>query len=305
MLSPAPLKLRDLLAQRPLAGLAAPGAPEALSRPLVMGVVNVTPDSFYDGSRTSDPEAAAARALALADAGADLLDIGGESTRPRSQGVPEAEELARVVPVLRALAGRTRVPLSVDTSKASVAEAALEAGASILNDVTALRGDPRMAEVAARCGAPVILMHMRGSPRDMQEAPAYADVVGEVEAFLLERARAFVRAGGDPGQVLVDPGLGFGKTLGHNLELLKALPRLARIAPVVIGASRKSFLGRLAAGQDPEEEDLPPGGLPPASARLPASLAAALFAASRGAAVLRVHDVAETRQALRVWRLLA
>jgi dihydropteroate synthase len=196
------------------------------------------------------------------------------------------------------------VPISIDTSKTAVAEAAFEAGARILNDVTALRGDPALTRFAVQAGCPVILMHMLGTPADMQKSPRYADVCREVRDFLAERLAAFEAAGGDRAQALIDPGIGFGKDLSHNLELLRGLPELGKLAPVVIGASRKSFLGRLMAGQRPGGPDLPAGRLPPPEERLQASVAAALFAAARGAAVLRVHDVAETRAALDVWNAL-
>jgi dihydropteroate synthase len=271
--------------------------------PLIMGIVNVTPDSFYDGGSFYEAENAVHHALRLVEAGADLLDVGGESTRPGSRGVPAEEELRRVLPVIEGILKRIAIPISIDTSKAEVAEAALAAGASILNDVTALRGDPGLAAVAARAGCPVVLMHMKGSPADMQKTPRYSDVAREVMDFLSERLSAFEEAGGDRGQVLVDPGLGFGKTLSHNLDLLRALPRLAELAPVVVGASRKSFLGRLMAGQG-AGPDLPLDQVPPPAERGQASVAAAIFAASRGAAVLRVHDVAETKAALSVWSAL-
>jgi dihydropteroate synthase len=269
-----------------------------------MGIVNVTPDSFFDGGEHYSTENAVHHALSLVEAGADWLDVGGESTRPGSAPVPAAEEIQRVVPVIAGIAARVSVPISIDTSKAAVAEAAFEAGARILNDVTALRGDPALARFAAQAGCPVILMHMLGTPADMQKAPRYADVLREVRDFLAERLTAFEKAGGDRAQAMIDPGIGFGKDLSHNLELLRGLPELGKLAPVVVGASRKSFLGRLMAGQKPGGPELPADRIPAAEDRLQASVAAALFAASRGGAVLRVHDVAETRASLDVWNTL-
>jgi dihydropteroate synthase len=258
-----------------------PGAP-----PLVMGIVNVTPDSFSDGGRFASAEAAVAHALELARQGADLLDVGGESSRPGAEPVAADEELARVVPVVRALAGRTAVPLSVDTTKAVVARAALEAGASVINDITALQGDPGMAGVVRAFGAGLILMHMQGTPQTMQLAPAYADVVAEVTAFLEARLQAAADLGIAARQVVLDPGVGFGKTAEHNLRLLANLGRLGRLGrPVCLGVSRKGFLGRLL-------------GRPPGQ-RLAGSLAAACHALARRAAqIVRVHDVAETRDAV-------
>ena len=270
------------------------------SRPLVMGVLNVTPDSFSDGGRYESHDAAVARGLELARAGADVVDIGGESTRPGSAAVPEAEELRRVAPVVeklsRALAAQDwpgGVPLiSVDTRKAVVAAAALEAGAAIVNDVSALRDDPRLLEVVRAAGAGVVLMHMRGTPLDMQRAPHYEDVVGEVAAFLRERVALLSAAGLDPETMVVDPGVGFGKTLENNLQLLARLAavRDACERPVLIGVSRKMFLGRLTGRET--------GG------RLAASLAGAAYAVQRGASVVRVHDVAETVDVLRVFAAL-
>ena len=255
--------------------------------PWIMGIVNATPDSFYAQSRSPLRDAAVERALRMADEGADLLDVGGESTRPGSEPVTEAEELRRTIPVIEALSLRLRVPLSIDTSKAAVARAALDAGARMLNDVSALRRDPAMAE-AARDFEAVILMHRGGeSPRSMQDKPSYEDVVAEVFAFLRERQAAFASAGGDPRRVLVDPGIGFGKNLGHNLSLLKHVAEFSKLAPVVLGASRKSFLAGIHPDRGPEE-------------RLEASLACACWAAFSGVRVLRVHDVGQTRRALEV-----
>lgn len=254
-----------------------------LSRPVVMGVLNVTPDSFFDGGRhTHDP---AAHGRRLVDEGAAIVDVGGESTRPGAAPVSERDELARVLPVVEALA-RAGLTVSIDTRRAAVARAALAAGAHLVNDVTGL-ADPAMAEVVAAAGAAVVLGHIQGTPETMQQAPRYDDVVGEVEAFLAARREAALRAGVAPGAVLVDPGFGFGKTLAHNLKLLAALPRLARLAPVVVGLSRKSSLGALLGGRPPEE-------------RLAAGLGGAVWCALRGASVIRTHDVRPTLDAVTV-----
>lgn len=263
-----------------------------------MGVLNVTPDSFYPDSRVPSAAEALERALLMAEEGADIIDVGGQSTRPGSDPVPEAVEADRVVPVVEGLAARTGVLISVDTDKARVARLAGAAGASVLNDVTALRGDPGMAEAALGFYA-VILMHLGGgrSPKTMQDAPRYADVVGEVKAFLAERKEAFVSAGGSAARVLVDPGIGFGKNLEHNLSLLKHIDEFNGLAPVVLGASRKSFLGRVIAargGQDQGPQD-----------RLPGSLAVACWAALKGVRVVRVHDVAQTRRAMEAFAAVA
>ena len=252
----------------------------------LMGVVNVTPDSFSDGGLYLDPEAAIAHGRELAEAGAEILDVGGESTRPGAEPVGEEEELRRVVPVIRGLAGSGR-RLSVDTSKAPVAAAALDAGAEIVNDVTALRGDPEMASLCAERGATVVLMHMLGEPRTMQQDPRYDDVVTEVKAFLAERLEAAVTAGIDEERVWLDPGIGFGKTGAHNMELLRRLGELRKLGrPLVVGTSRKSFIGKVDGS--------------PADQRLGGTIASSVLAAAEGADVLRVHDVAEVRQALTV-----
>ena len=248
-----------------------------------MGILNVTPDSFSGDGRLD--EAAILRGEALIAAGADMLDIGGESTRPRATPVPVAEEIARVVPVIRALAAR--IHISIDTRNAATMAAALQAGASVVNDVTALRHDPDAVRTVARAGCPVIIMHMPGTdPRTMQDDPRYDDVAAEVTDFLLARAGE-LRAAGIT-DIALDPGIGFGKTLAHNLALLAGLPALvARGYPVLLGASRKSFIAKIS-----------PSAL---ENRLPGSIAAALAGAAAGVAWLRVHDVAETRQALSVW----
>ncbi len=256
-------------------------------RPLVMGIVNVTPDSFSGDGLGPDQDAAIAQGLAMRAAGADLLDIGGESTRPGADPVPPEEELRRILPVVRALSAIA--PVSVDTRNAATMAAALAAGARIVNDVSALRHDPDAARLVAAAGAPVILMHMRGlDPRRMQEDPRYGDVALEVAAFLEARIAAAERAGIPRARIAVDPGIGFGKTLAHNLALLDRLPLLAGLGcPILVGVSRKGFIGRLS-------------GVAEAPRRLPGSLAGALCAADRGAAILRVHDVAETVQALSI-----
>lgn len=254
--------------------------------PRVMGVLNVTPDSFSDGGRWLGRDDALRHAEAMIAAGADLIDVGGESTRPGAEAVPEQEELDRVIPVIEALAGAFDTTVSVDTSKAQVMREAAAAGAGLLNDVYALRREGAL-EAAAATGLPVCLMHMQGEPRSMQSEPTYEDVVVEVEAFLLERAAACRAAGIAGADILLDPGFGFGKTLEHNLALLRALPRLcAHDYPVLAGLSRKSMLQALT-GRAVEN-------------RLAGSLALALAAARGGASVIRVHDVAETVDVLRV-----
>ena len=248
---------------------------------VIMGILNVTPDSFSDGGRYTEPGPAIERGLQMAREGALILDVGGESSRPGAEPVSAAEEIRRVVPVLTGLAAATDVLLSVDTTKAEVAEQALAAGAHIINDISALTADPGMTDVARRHGAGVVLMHMQGTPRTMQREPAYRDVVEEVARYLEERVRALAEAGLDPAGLAVDPGLGFGKTVEHNVALLRGLPRLTRLGyPVLVGASRKSFLGRLT-GRAVDE-------------RLAPSLAALAFAVQQGAHILRVHDVKES-----------
>jgi len=255
-------------------------------RPSVMGIVNVTPDSFSDGGVHLDPDEAAAAARRMVEEGAAIVDIGGESTRPGSEGVSLDEELRRVVPVLERLVD---VPVSIDTSKAEVARRALVLGAELVNDVTALRGDPETAAVVAEAGAYVCLMHMQGAPRTMQASPTYDDVVSAVAAFLEERLRYAVDAGIAEERVLLDPGIGFGKTMEQNFELVRRLPELVALGrPVVVGFSRKSSLGRVLG--DPAAKTGP----------LAASVAAAVTAYERGATVLRVHDVREHVEALTV-----
>jgi dihydropteroate synthase len=256
------------------------------AKPKLMGVVNVTPDSFSDGGLFLEPEAAIAHGEQLAREGADILDVGGESTRPGAETVSSEEELMRVEPVVADLVALGH-RVSVDTSKAVVAEAALEAGATIVNDVTALRGDPAVGPLCAERRAGLVLMHMQGNPRTMQENPVYDDVVDDVKAFLVERMEAAIGAGVAEEAIWLDPGIGFGKTLEHNLELLRRLGELRELGrPLVIGASRKSFIGKVdgsAAGE-----------------RLGGTVASSVLAAAEGAEILRVHDVAEAAQALAV-----
>jgi len=255
--------------------------------PIVMGVVNVTPDSFSDGGAWLDPDAAIAHGRGLVREGADILDIGGESTRPGADPVGEAEELRRVVPVLEGLAD-AGARLSIDTSKAAVAAAAIDAGATIVNDVTALRGDAEMAPLVAARGCEVCLMHMLGEPRTMQRDPRYDDVVGDVKAFLAARLAFAVAAGIAAERVWLDPGIGFGKTIDHNLELLARLDEIVGLGrPVVVGTSRKSFLGTITGRDDAAE-------------RVPGTIATNVLALARGARVFRVHDVGQARDALLV-----
>ncbi len=261
-------------------------------RTLLMGVVNVTPDSFSDGGQHRAPEAAIRHGLDLVAAGADLLDIGGESTRPGAAPVAAEEERGRVEPVIAALTQQTSVPISVDTSKAAVAYAALAAGASLVNDVTALRGDPAMAAVVARAHVPIILMHMHGTPQTMQQDPRYNDVVAEVLTFFQEAIARATDSGIARELVWLDPGIGFGKTLEHNLQLLAHLPTLATLdRPLVVGPSRKSFIGQLL--DRPVEQ------------RLWGTAGAVAVAAWHGAAIVRVHDVAAMRDVVRVVEAIA
>jgi dihydropteroate synthase len=262
--------------------------PKLVGGPYVMGVLNVTPDSFSDGGRWEG--AAAPHALAMLEAGADLIDVGGESTRPGAEPVDDGQEIARVVPVIAALRAATKAPISIDTMKPAVARAAVHAGASIWNDVMALRA-PGALETAASLHRPIVLMHMLGEPRTMQANPTYGDVVAEVIAFLRERVQAAEAKG--VADIFVDPGIGFGKTLEHNLALLANVERISKETgrPVLIGASRKRFIQAIDERAADAAED-----------RLGGSIAAALLAAQKGAAIVRVHDVAETVQALKLWR---
>lgn len=263
-----------------------------LDRTRVMGIVNVTPDSFSDGGLHASVDAAVAHGLRLAEEGADILDVGGESTRPGAAEVPVEEELRRVVPVIERLARQTSVPISVDTCKPEVMRAAVEAGAGMINDVCALRREGAL-DTAAALGVPVVLMHMRGEPRTMQDDPRYDDVVAEVHRFLAERVFAAELAGIPKKRLVVDPGFGFGKTTAHNLALLAQLERFTELGvPVLAGLSRKRSIGELTGREVPAE-------------RVAGSVAAHLVAAQRGARIVRVHDVAATVDALRVWEAVA
>jgi len=264
----------------------APAVPPAL-----MGVVNVTPDSFFDGGRYFDPARAIAHGAALAGAGADIVDIGGESTRPGAAPVAAAEELRRVLPVVEGLAAKVKAPLSIDTSKPEVMAAAVAAGAVMINDVRALQSPGALA-AAAGCGVPVVLMHMQGEPATMQHAPRYGDVVAEVTAFLKARRDAAITAGVDPGNIYVDPGFGFGKTPAHNIALLANIKTIATVAPVVAGLSNKSIIRHILGAVD-------------AAALTAASAQLAAAAAANGAAIIRVHDVTATRRALAMQRAIS
>jgi dihydropteroate synthase len=253
----------------------------------LMGIVNVTPDSFSDGGEFLDPQMAIAHGRELAAEGADVLDVGGESTRPGAAGVTAEEEVARVGPVVEALASNGGPPVSIDTSKLAVAEAALGAGAAMVNDVTALRAEPDLAGLCAQQGCEVVLMHMLGDPRTMQENPTYDDVVDDVKAFLAERIEFAVAEGIDEERIWVDPGIGFGKTVEHNLELHRRLGELADLGrPIAFGSSRKSFLGKLTGAE--------------ADSRLGGTIASNVIAYANGARMLRVHDVGPVAQALQV-----
>ena len=263
-----------------------------LDRPLVMGIVNVTPDSFSDGGAHDTTDAAVAHALRLVEEGADLLDIGGESTRPGAAEVETEEELRRVLPVIGRLAAQVAVPISIDTSKPEVMRAAVQAGAGMINDVYGLRREGAL-DAAAALGVPVVLMHMQGEPRSMQAAPQYDDVVGEVHRFLAERIFAAEMAGIPKQRIVVDPGFGFGKDTAHNLQLLAQFERFVELGvPVLAGLSRKRSIGELTGRDVPAD-------------RVAGSVAAHLIAAQRGAAIVRVHDVAATVDALKVWNAVA
>jgi dihydropteroate synthase len=257
--------------------------------PVVVGILNITPDSFSDGGEFLDPGAAAEHAATMLDEGADILDVGGESTRPGSDPVSQEEEIQRVIPVLeRILSVRPEAVISVDTYRSVTATAALEAGASLVNDVTALRGDPRIASVIQEAACPVILMHMQGEPKTMQKQPHYEDVVREVRDFLAERAEYAVAAGIRPENVILDPGIGFGKNLDHNLDLLRNLDAIVDLGfPVLIGASRKSFMEKITGVQEARD-------------RVSGTVATTVLAYERGATFFRVHDVRANREALAV-----
>ncbi len=253
----------------------------------VMGILNVTPDSFSDGGNFVDPDAAVDHALQMAAEGADIIDIGGESTRPGAEPVAVEEELRRTVPIIGKIRAQSDVLISIDTMKSAVAFQALEAGADIINDVSGFEADPDMVDVAAESGAGVVLMHMKGTPQTMQQNPSYADAVGEVFHYLEARMAFAVSRGVKRESIAADPGIGFGKTLEHNLQLLRGIPDLAKSAPVLIGASRKSMIGQLLDRKDPAQ-------------RLAGSLGLAGWAAARGAHILRVHDVIDTCDVCRI-----
>lgn len=274
-----------------LAACCGPVAGLALDRPVIMGILNVTPDSFSDGGRFHGLEAAVAQGLALVNAGADILDVGGESTRPGSGTVPGAEEIARTAPVIVALrAAGVRAPISIDTRKAEVAEAALDAGAGLVNDVSGFTFDPDLAPLCARRGVPVCVMHAQGDPATMHLDPRYDDVLLDVYDWLAARIAALTAFGIAKGSIIADPGIGFGKTLAHNLALLHRISLFHGLGvPILVGASRKRFIGTI-------------GAAPDVAARMPGSVAVALAALAQGVQILRVHDVAETAQALALWR---
>jgi dihydropteroate synthase len=278
----------------PLAQARENTSPRPRRKPLIMGVLNVTPDSFSDGGRFATAERAIEHARAMAVSGADLIDVGGESTRPGSQPVPAEEQIRRVVPVISELArlagqGQFEAVLSIDTTRAAVAEAALGAGAHLVNDISGGRDDPAMLPLVARRRVPVVLMHMQGTPATMQVDPRYHDVAGEVARFLRERLAAAIAAGVPEGDVLLDPGIGFGKTAAHNLELLRRLPEVAAAVsrPLVVGVSRKGFIGRISGEPEPAQ-------------RLFGTAAAVAWSVANGASIVRVHDVAAMAQVARV-----
>lgn len=254
-------------------------------RTLIMGILNVTPDSFSDGGLYLEHERAIAHGLKLVEDGADIIDVGGESSRPGANPVPVEEELRRVIPVIKGLREKSRIAISIDTYKAPVAEAALAAGANMVNDISALRFDEAMAGLLAERGVPVVLMHMQGEPRTMQENPQYADVVSDIVAFLSERIAAASAAG--IAQIIIDPGIGFGKRVEHNLEILRRLAELKALErPILIGPSRKSFIGQLSGA--------------PLDSRLPGTLASVVLGIAGGADIVRVHDVLEVKRAVQV-----
>ncbi|NLB54869.1 MAG: dihydropteroate synthase [Lentisphaerae bacterium] len=264
---------------------------ELESRPILMGVLNVTPDSFSDFGRYFGAKPALERALEIKELGADIIDIGGESSRPGSEPVPVAEEIARVVPLIEKLVADDDIVISVDTSKVGVAKKVLEAGAHIINDITAFRSDPEMGELVAKYGAGCVLMHMQGTPKTMQENPVYDDVVGEVYAFLEKAVENALLSGVPEENIAIDPGIGFGKTLEHNILLLNKLDRFADLGrPIVIGVSRKRFLGAVT-GRSVTE-------------RVPAGLATAVYSVMKGASIIRAHDIAETADALKMIEVL-
>jgi dihydropteroate synthase len=265
----------------------------SLNSPAIMGIINVTPDSFSDGGRFLTEEVVVARVAEMIQAGADIIDIGGESSRPFSQPVSPEQELQRVIPAIRAIRQHFEVPVSIDTTKATVARAALEAGANIINDISSFQFDPQMLGVAADSGVPVIIMHMQGRPRDMQIKPEYQDVVTEIINFLQERI-TWAEARGLPRErLIVDPGIGFGKTVDHNFSIIQRLSELLTLGcPVLVGHSRKAFIGKTLGIDSPDERD-------------EASATISAFCAANGAAILRVHDVRRTAQAIRLQQAIA
>ncbi|MGJ8588353.1 MAG: dihydropteroate synthase [Yoonia sp.] len=266
-------------ARSPVAGMAMTG-------PRIMGILNVTPDSFSDGGQFDAPERALAHALAMQAEGAEIIDVGGESTRPGAAEVQIAAEIARTAPVIAAIRAKSDVPISIDTRKSEVGLAAIDAGATLINDVAAFTFDPKLAEVAAQTNVPVCIMHAKGTPETMQNDPSYDDVLLDVYDFLSERVEAALAAGIARDQIVVDPGIGFGKTLDHNLTLLRGIALFHALGcPILLGASRKRFIGTIGGGKD-------------ASDRVSGSVAVALFAARRGVQILRVHDIFATKQAL-------
>jgi len=273
-----------------------------LTRPLVMGIVNVTPDSFSDGGRFASTTAAVEQALRLVEEGADLIDIGGESTRPYAAPVDIDEELRRVIDVVAQVARRTDVPISIDTSKARVASEAIAAGAEIINDVTGLEADPAMLEVAATSGAGVCAMHMQGTPQTMQDAPHYADVVAEIHAYLAARRDRLLAAGIARERIVLDPGIGFGKTHEHNLTLVAGCRKFLDLGcPILVGHSRKGFIGKVLAGENPAWRE----ATQLETARTFGTLGVSLALAAQGVHILRVHDVVATRQALATFTAVA
>lgn len=264
-------------------------------RTLIMGIVNVTPDSFSDGGRFFSPARAVSQAMQLVEEGADILDIGGESTRPFSDPVGESEEMDRVLPVIEELAHRVAIPISIDTTKAAVARQAVSAGATMINDVSALRSDPEMGVTAARCRVPIVLMHMKGTPKTMQVKPVYDDLVSDIKTFLSDAVDRAVAAGVERSAIILDPGIGFGKTIGHNLQLIRDLDRFHGLAaPLLIGPSRKMFIRQLL--KDPSQKDMDPLSMDVARG----TQAAVAAAAMKGVHIVRVHDVARTRATLAI-----
>lgn len=270
-----------------------PHALELGPRTRIMGIVNITPDSFSDGGHFFSPDRAVAQGLQLVEQGADILDIGGESTRPFSDPVSESEELERVLPVIEKLAERVSVPISIDTTKAEVARRAVAAGATIINDISALRSDPRMAAAAAECRVPLVLMHMKGTPKTMQVEPVYDDLIGEIKVFLSRAVEQAVAAGVERSAIVLDPGIGFGKTVDHNLQIIRHLDRFNELgAPLLIGASRKAFIRTLLKGKAEKDPE-------PLSAEVARGTQAAVAAAAmQGVHIVRVHDVTRTRDTL-------